>query len=106
MKKLLMPICLLVLLLVASCGGGLSLSLARPSDGEEFTAEPVRIYGSVSNADATVSVNGAEVDVTHHGKFETHVNLVEGQNTITIEAVLDDERAVLTRIVHFIPGHQ
>jgi RHS repeat-associated protein len=67
----------------------LSVSISSPSDGQEFTQEPITVTGTVSGSGATVSVNGIEASVVENEFMAEDIPLIVGPNTIA--AVAEDE---------------
>ena len=55
---------------------------------EELTETPTTVTGWVSDPRARVTVNGKEVAVAKDGSFSTLLDLVEGENIITVVATL------------------
>jgi len=72
----------------------LSLEITAPEDGAELTESPVTVSGNVSDASAKVTVNGVEAEVTEDDTFSISVELIEGENTIEVEATAEGKEPV------------
>lgn len=59
--------------------------------GVDYTRSPVTFVGMVSNAEATVKVNGVAVAVDADGTFSAQVRMGEGSNRVEAIATLGDE---------------
>jgi len=81
----------------------LTLDVRQPRDGAVVDQPTVRVNGSVSDLKATVTVNGIEAPVGDYG-FEFHVDLAEGENTITITATRGSETVTETMTVTYTPA--
>jgi nitrogen fixation protein FixH len=77
----------------------LSLDITAPEDGAELTESPVTVSGNVSDASAKVTVNGIEAEVTEDGTFSIGVELIEGENTIEVEATAEGKAPVIETII-------
>ena len=85
----------------------LAIEITAPEDGAELTESPVAVTGSVSIRDASVTVDGIEVDVAEDGTFTTSIELAEGENTITVMATAEGkEPAEKTITVTYTPEHE
>ena len=71
----------------------LAVNITSPADGAELTASPASVTGTVSNAEASVTVNGVAAVVTGDGTFSAQVELTEGANTITAAAAAGSQTA-------------
>jgi hypothetical protein len=106
--KVVRLICILLVLslftlVIAGCiTQELTLDVTRPQDGKVVDQPTVRVNGSVSDPNATVTVNGIEVPVGDYG-FQHHVDLTEGENTITIVATRDSQTVTETITVTYTP---
>ena len=76
----------------------LSLGITSPEDGAELIESPVSVNGTVSDPEATVTVNGMEVEVAEDGSFSAEIELSEGENTITVTATLEGVEPVTKTI--------
>ncbi len=74
------------------------LTITEPADSSITNISSVNVSGNVS--DGTVTVNGDSVVVDGSGNFTTSVTLLEGGNTITIEAI--DEAGNVTSDTRFL----
>ena len=81
----------------------LTLNVTQPRDGKVVDQPTVRVNGTVSDPKATVTVNGIEAPVGDYG-FEFHVDLAEGENTITIIATRGSETITETITVTYTPA--
>lgn len=63
------------------------INVTSHSDGETVTAAPVGIAGNIQNPFVSVTVNGIEADINGSSFSVDHIDLANGANTITIEAV-------------------
>ncbi|KXK12307.1 MAG: Bacillopeptidase F precursor [Microgenomates bacterium OLB23] len=61
------------------------LAITSPADGSEVDREETTISGTVSE-NTTIKVNGLPTIVTASGTFNRTVQLIEGENTVTIVA--------------------
>jgi hypothetical protein len=68
------------------------LEMPRPEIGTDYTKTPLKVSGTVSNPEATVTVNGSDVEVSEDGSFSTEVQLIEGVNSIEAVAKLGEQR--------------
>ena len=105
-KKILGIIAVIPLLCLALTGcvsEALSIDITSPEDGAELTESPVTVSGTVSDAEATVTVNGIEAEVAD-GSFSAQVGLTEGENTITAVAVVGELEAEASVTVTYTPG--
>jgi len=106
--KVVKSICILLVLslftlAIAGCfTQALTLDVTQPRDGRVVDQPTVRVNGSVSDPKATVTVNGIEAPVGDYG-FEFHVDLTEGENTITITATRGSETVTETITVTYTP---
>jgi len=96
---------------LVGCARGLTLTVSGPKDGATLTESPVSVHGSVSDPEATITVNGLEVEVVEvassvspvrlYGAFSAVVELTEGENTITVVATLGEETVTKTVTVTY-----
>jgi hypothetical protein len=113
---ILLVISLLALPLVG-CGEGLDLTISEPKNGVILTESHVTVSGTVSDLKATVTVNGIEVEVEGGSlevptslslvkpfTFSADVDLIEGENTITVVATLGEETVTRTVTVTYTPS--
>jgi nitrogen fixation protein FixH len=82
----------------------LSLEITSPEDGATLTESPVAVSGTVSDPEATIAVNGVEVEVVEDGTFSADVELTDGENIITVVATLDEEILTKTVTVTYTPS--
>jgi hypothetical protein len=68
-----------------------ALKVISPKSGAEIAKSSITVKGKVSNAEATVTINGIVVGVSSDGSFATHFGLEIGKNTITAKAVVEGE---------------
>jgi hypothetical protein len=99
---ILLTLSLLTLAIAGCFTQELTLNVTQPRDGRVVNQPTVRVNGSVSDPNAIVTVNGIETPVGEYG-FEFHVDLVEGENTITITATRDSETVTETITVIYTP---
>ena len=92
-----------VKLAITSPAPALSLEITSPEDGVEVDESHVTINGSVSDPEATVTVNDGDVEVAEDGSFTTRVELMEGDNTIEAVAVLDGQESSDSITVTYSP---
>jgi bacillopeptidase F len=69
----------------------------------EVTTNPLTVTGRVSDPEAAVTVNGIEAVVAEDGTFSAQVELVEGENVITVVAILDGKETSSSFIVTYSP---
>ena len=114
---ILLVISLLAVPLVG-CAKGLTLTVSEPKDGATLTESPVAVSGTVSDPEATITVNDVEVEVvevattletlkahtTGDGSFFADIELAEGENTITVAATLGEETVTKTVTVTYTPS--
>jgi len=81
----------------------LSLEIKSPQDGAEFNIDFVKIYGSVSDPEDTVMVNGTRAQVAKDGTYYAYIELAEGENTIEAVAIRGEERFSETISVIYNP---
>ena len=84
----------------------LSLEISSPEDETALTESPVIVSGTVSDSAATVTVNDVEIEVSQDGTFSAEVGLTEGENEITVMAVLGDLTATKTLTVFYEPEEE
>jgi len=113
---ILLVISLLAVPLVG-CAKGLTLTVSEPKDGATLTESPVAVSGTISDPEATITVNNVEVEVvevvttletlkahtTGDGSFFADIEL-EGENTITVVATLGEETVTKTVTVTYTPS--
>lgn len=66
-----------------------SLNVAAPAEGLKTNVASVTVSGTtndITSSPVSLTVNGANVTVNSNGAFSTNVNLVFGENTITVVA--------------------
>jgi len=73
----------------------LSLEITSPEHGAELTEGTIIVNGNVSDATANVTVNGVKAEVTEDGVFSASIELVEGENTIEVEAKSEGKDSVI-----------
>lgn len=81
------------------------LEISEPSDNQEIKGgdKKVKVSGT-TDPDSNVLINGGYVIVNNEGKFSTEINLNDGDNTITIQAVNDYGSTETTqKIVKYVP---
>ena len=81
----------------------LSVEITSPEDGAELTETPVTVTGTVSDAEATLTINDQAVEVATDGAFSAQVELAEGENVIEVVATLGDEEVRANVAVLFAP---
>lgn len=102
---------------LVGCAEGLTLTISEPKDGAILTESHVTVSGTVSDPKATVTINGAEVEVESSGlevpsslplvkpfTFSAEVELTPGENTITVVATLGEETITKTVTVTYTPS--
>jgi hypothetical protein len=102
---------------LVGCVEGLTLTISEPKDGAILTESHVTVSGTVSDPKATVTINGAEVEVESSGlevppslplvkpfTFSAEVELTPGENTITVVATLGEETITKTVTVTYTPS--
>jgi len=62
----------------------LSLEITSPEAKATLTESPVAVSGTVSDPEATITVNDMEVEVAEDGTFSADVELTEGINRIKV----------------------
>ena len=82
----------------------LSIEITSPEDGAELTESPTTVTGTVSDAEATVTIFDQAVEVAADGSFSAQVELTEGENTIEAVATLGEEEARDSITVIFAPA--
>ena len=82
----------------------LGLEISSPEDGAELTESTVAVNGTVSDPEATVTVNSEEVEVAEDGSFSTQVELTEGENVIEAAAVLGEQEVTDSITVTYTPA--
>ncbi len=119
MKKLMLVLLGISLLAVSlgGCGEPLTLTIHDPEDGATLVEHPFYVVGIVSDIDATVTINGVEVEVGSRPPLKTATvfvemptafwlkidELPEGENTITIVATKGGETVTETLTVTYAP---
>jgi len=76
----------------------LSLEVTSPADGATVAESLVMVSGTVSDPEAIITVNDIGIEVAGDGTFSAEVELTEGENTVSVIAILDDVE-VLTKTV-------
>lgn len=79
----------------------LSVEISWPYNGMRVYNTPVPVKGTVSNSSATVTINSTPVVVAENGYFVGSADLIEGENTITIVAMIE-ERETVTKTITVI----
>lgn len=82
-------------LYLSSSTAALSVSITKPATLITVGSTPLLVEGTVTDANAQVTVNGAPVTVPN-GKFQASVALTEGHNTIIARAVKGAQEATAT----------
>ncbi|MBU5613524.1 carboxypeptidase regulatory-like domain-containing protein [Geomonas azotofigens] len=67
-----------------------SVSIASPQDGAVVNTSSITVSGSVNN-NAQVTVNGVQASVVN-GSYSVSIALIEGANTITVQAKDQDDQ--------------
>gem|GEM_PF-2490593 len=102
----LLVVSLLALSLV-SCAKPLTLNILAPTDGKAFSTPTVEARGSVSDAKASVWVNGVPQVVKKPTRglpyFSTKIDLVEGENTTRFMAARGYKKGNWKEVVE--PAH-
>lgn len=93
---------LLCLVLMGCQHTGLSVEITWPYDDTTVYATSIGVKGAVSDPSAKVTVNNTPVVVAENGYFIGSVDLVEGENTITIVATLVDGQETVTKTITVI----
>ena len=75
----------------------LSLQITSPEARATLTERLVTVSGTVSDPEATITVNDVEVEVAEDGTFSADVELTEGINRIKVVATRGEE--VVTKTV-------
>ena len=123
MRKLVLVLLGISLLAVplGGCGGELSLTMYDPEDGAtinwDLSVGPFFVLGTVSDPDATVTINGVEVEVgsvppLRQGgvrielltTFWTELEIAEGENTITIVVTKGEKTVTESLTVTYAPS--
>lgn len=98
-------LCVLCLMLVGCQHTDLNVEITWPYAGINVYATPVLVSGVISDHLASVTINNTPVVVAENGYFIGSVDLVEGENIITIVATAEGQEAVSNIItVIYIPG--
>jgi uncharacterized protein YfaP (DUF2135 family) len=66
--------------------GPLLLTVAQPREGESFSVADISVQGLVSEANATVDLNGSALAVDAQGAFQGMTTLKEGNNLLVFTA--------------------
>lgn len=68
--------------------GDTKLELSNPADGATFGRgdQTINVTGK-TDPDSSISVNGSRAVVDENGNFSSYVNLSDGENTISVDAV-------------------
>ena len=124
MRKLVLVLLGISLLAVplGGCGEELTLLIHEPEDGATITSDitlrdPFYVIGTVSDPDATVTINGVEVEVgsvppLRQGgvrielltTFWTELEIAEGENTITIVVTKGEKTVTESLTVTYAPS--
>jgi len=80
----------------------LAIDITSHEGGAVVTESPVDLSGIVTVADAVVMVNDIEADVTD-SIFTAAVELTEGENAVTVTAVLGEETVTQTVTIVYEP---
>src|SRR3972149_3025972 len=94
-KKLVVPILLLILVIGAIIGISNyqesrrepKVEITEPKEGVETESEEVTIKGKTDNKNDEVLINGQSAEVSNDGSFQAKVSLTEGDNMILIETI-------------------
>ncbi len=85
-------------LVISSCAGPspqlLALEITSPQSNSEVTKDLITVSGIISLPQATVTVNGHEVETVEDGSFSTSVELDYGQNIISVSATVEGQESV------------
>jgi hypothetical protein len=85
-------------LVISSCTNQpaqlLALEITSPQSKSEVTLDVMTVSGIVSPPQATVMVNGQEVELAEDGAFSTTVELDYGENTIAVSATVEGQETV------------
>jgi len=96
-------ILLLCLVLVGCQHTGLSVEITWPYDGMRVYATPAPVRGMVSDPSASVTINNTPLVVAENGYFIGSVDIVEGENTITVVATLKGQQPATKTITVIYP---
>jgi uncharacterized protein YfaP (DUF2135 family) len=80
-----------------------SISVNYKPGKDWFTESPARIDGRVSDLRAEVSINGQKAAVDNDGYILAMIELVEGTNTLTAIARLEEQTAIDTWEAIYVP---
>jgi len=95
----------LCLTLVGCHHSSLSVEITWPYDGMRVYATPIGVKGAVSDSSAKITINNTPVVVAENGYFVGSVDLVEGENIITVVATIEgQERVIKTITITYAPG--
>ncbi len=82
----------------------LSLYIASPQDNAEYKVNLLSVTGTVSDAVATVVVNGVEATVAADGGFQGYVTLDKNENIVEVIAITDEVKIIKNIAVIFTPA--
>lgn len=80
------------------------LNIISPHDNAEFKVNLLPVTGTVSDAEATVLVNGIEAAVAVDGSFQGYAVLAEGENSIGVTALKGEVKTAKNIKVTFTPA--
>lgn len=94
-KKLIVPILLLIIVIGAIIGISNyqesrrepKLEVTEPKEGVETESDEVTVKGKIDNKNDQVLVNGSPAEVSDDGSFQAKVSLTEGDNMILVETI-------------------
>lgn len=72
----------------------LTMDITSPQDGDEITEGSVVVDGVVSDPAALVTINGEAVELADDGTFSGSVDLIYGENIITVTALAGGEETL------------
>jgi len=82
----------------------LSVDIASPEDGEVLSANVIKVYGTVSDSGATVTINDTPAHIFEQGDFYSYVELQEGENVVEVVSHRGNEEVTETVRVFFKPA--
>ena len=98
-----MAVALLLSLVISSCANQsnhlLALEITSPQSKSEVTTDVITVSGIVSSSQATVTVNGRQVELVEDGAFSTTIELDYGENTIVVSATVEEGGEPITKTV-------
>ena len=91
-------VALLTSLIISSCANQsnhlLALEITSPQSKSEVTTDVITVSGIVSSSQATVTVNGRQIELGEDGDFSTAVELDYGENNIVVNATVEGEEPI------------